>query len=232
MMKLSSRAHDLYEAFEQPGCPVCRLTLASVHQYLDSLIYEYVNKPATHAMVRAARGFCPRHGWHIENELNASAFAIAILYEGLVRTLLKDMGNPGPNGGRRQVNQAGTPSRRRRPVRPASTRGRSRSICCATCWSTSSRTRSRSGSTVPPGCACRICARCLRSTPTPGPARVLAGQQAIWSRLQADLSEFVRKHDYRYGTDAMGEEGTSAPRDRGHLRYAGHPLIGAAAPPG
>lgn len=213
MMKLSSRAYDLYEAFEQPGCPVCRLTLASVHQYLDSLIYEYVNKPATHAMVRAARGFCPRHGWHVENELNASAFAIALLYEGLVRTLLKDMGDPDPNGGRRQVSQAGNALAAQAPC-PACEHQATveehllRNLLEHIGQAPFAERFDRSAG---------LCLPHLRqmldtNTGVGAKARVLAGQQAIWSGLQADLNEFVRKHDYRYGTDAMGDEGTSPRR--------------------
>ena len=64
-MKLSSRAYNLYEAFAKPGCPVCRLAVDSVHHYLDSVIYEYVTKPHTHEGLRAARGFCQQHAWHV-----------------------------------------------------------------------------------------------------------------------------------------------------------------------
>src|SRR5690606_41523149 len=90
-MKLSSRAHNLYEAFSRPGCPVCRLTLESVHHHLDSLIYEYVNKPATHEAVSAARGFCPVHAWHVQDAINASALGIAVLYEGVMMHRLDAM---------------------------------------------------------------------------------------------------------------------------------------------
>ncbi len=58
-MALSSRAYELLQAFDQPGCPICRLTADSVHHYLEALMYEYVNEVPTHMAVRAARGFCP-----------------------------------------------------------------------------------------------------------------------------------------------------------------------------
>jgi translation initiation factor 2 beta subunit (eIF-2beta)/eIF-5 len=43
-------------------------------------------------------------------------------------------------------------------------------------------------------------------------ARLIAVHQAIWSDLQRDLAEFMRKYDYRFATEGMGDEGTSPRR--------------------
>ena len=43
-------------------------------------------------------------------------------------------------------------------------------------------------------------------------AQLLAIQQDIWRALQEQLAEFVRKHDYRFALEGMGEEGSSPRR--------------------
>jgi hypothetical protein len=212
-MQLSSHAYNLYEAFDRPGCPVCRLTLDSVHHYLDGLIYEYVNKGPTHEAVRAARGFCPTHAWHIQDALNASALGIAVLYEGVIRHLLNDMGAITPGSGRRQI--AGAAS----ALEP---RGE-----CPGC--VHQRTveehllRNLVDHLDQPDFAAAfqgtdgVCLPHLRQTLAlslnpAGTAQLVAIQQAIWAELQAQLVEFRRKRDYRFARDPMGEEGSSPRR--------------------
>jgi hypothetical protein len=212
-MKLPSRAHDLFNAFTLPGCPVCRLTLGSVHHYLDSLIYEYVNKPATHTAVRAARGFCPAHAWHIQEHINASALGIAVLYEGLIRTMLRDMGNVNPQGGRRQVTRAAN------ALEPQA--------ACPACAHQAivedhlirnlieqlaqdefaDAFRQSAGLCLP-----HLRQALERQGDIAAKARLIAIQQDIWTQLQRDLAEFIRKHDYRFADEAMGDEGTSPRR--------------------
>jgi hypothetical protein len=38
---------------------------------------------------------------------------------------------------------------------------------------------------------------------------IVEAQQAIWARLERQLSELIRKSDYRYSDEALGEEGAS-----------------------
>ncbi len=212
-MKLSSRAYDLFNVFEQPGCPVCRLTMASVHQYLDSLIYEYVNKPATHMMVRAARGFCPRHAWHIQNEINASAIGIAVLYEGLVRNLLNDMGNPDPKGGKRHVAQVASALAPQAPCPACEHQRTVEEHLLRNLLEHIGQDEFAVGFERSAG----LCLPHLRQmieveSSARAKAHVLALQQAIWSRLQKDLELFYDKQDYHHLRDDMGAEGDSPRR--------------------
>jgi len=212
-MPLSSRAHALFQAFAQPGCPVCRLTVTSVHEYLGSLMYEYVTEPQTHMAVRAARGFCATHAWHILEQINASALGIAILYEGLVRDLLNDMGEVRPDGGRRQVAQAADALRPQGPC-PACVHRATvedhllRNLLDYLGQSEFAEAFHRSAG---------LCLPHLRLAldlkgRTAAKASLLAIQQAIWAHLQGDLAEYVRKNDYRFTAERMGDEGTSPRR--------------------
>jgi hypothetical protein len=212
-MKLSSHAYHLSQAFDQPGCPICRLTADSVHHYLEALMYEYVNKPPTHMAVRAARGFCPMHAWHVLEQINASALGIAILYEGLVRNMLKDMGEVTPDSGRRQVAQA-TSAIKPREACPACTHRDTienhllRNLLEHLKQEEfANRFRQSAGLCLP-----HLRQALDQQGAMAAKALLITIQQDIWSRLQRDLAEFVRNNDYRLIREEMGDEGTSPRR--------------------
>jgi len=212
-MKLSSRAHDLFQAFAQPGCPVCRLALDSVHHYLDSLIYEYVNKPATHEAIRAARGFCPVHAWYVQDEINTSALGIAVLYEGVIRHLLADMGTVEPGGGRRQIAQVESALRPRGPCPACEHQARVEEHLLRNLLAHISQPEFAEGFRASAGlCLPHLRQMIAQKGSAEHKAQVLAAQQAIWSTLQAELVEFRRKHDYRFTAEGLGEEGSSPRR--------------------
>lgn len=212
-MTLSARAHQLAQAFEQPGCPVCRLVAESVHAHIGSLVYEYVNEPATHFAVRDARGFCATHAWHALEQINASALGIALLYEGLVRNLLKDMGEITPKSGRRQVAAAAE------ALKPRATCP----VCAHRAIIEGHLLRSLLDHLDQPafgarfGASAGLCLPHLRAAlesraSAPAKARLLALQQAIWGRLQGELAEFIRKSDYQFAGEELGSEADSPRR--------------------
>ena len=212
-MNLSSRAHELYQVFDLPGCPVCRLTSDSVHHFIGGLVYEYVNKPATHMAVRAARGFCATHAWHALDQINASALGIAILYEGLVRNMLKDMGEITPESGRRQVGQAANALKSQGPCPACEHRDRVEDQLLRNLFEALGQDEFAEGFRASAGlCLPHLRQALDRSEPISLKARLLAIQQDIWARLQRDLAEYVRKNDYRFNEELMGDEGTSPRR--------------------
>jgi hypothetical protein len=212
-MKLSSRAYDLFQTFSQPGCPVCRLTLDSVHHYLDSVIYEYIIEPDMHAAVRAARGFCPRHAWHIQEEINAAAMGIAVLYEGLLRTLLRDMGTVDPSDGKRKVSQAANVLKPQAECPACVHQGTVEEHLIRNLLDHMGEDQFAQAF----GQSAGLCLPHLRQTiegrgDSAAKARIIALQQAIWTRLQHELEEFARKQDVQFADEAMGDEGTSPRR--------------------
>lgn len=78
-MDESKRQVDLMATFPEVGCPVCQLVKRDVHQYLDSLLYEYVNKLDIRIAVRASRGFCSAHAWHM-HEIRGRVVNISVLH--------------------------------------------------------------------------------------------------------------------------------------------------------
>lgn len=212
-MSLSARAHQLAQAFEQPGCPVCRLVAESVHAYIGSLVYEYANEPATHFAVRDARGFCPTHAWHALEQINASALGIALLYEGVVRNLLKDMGEIKPDSGRRQVAAAAEALKPRATCPVCAHRTIVEEHLLRSLLDHLDQPAFAEGFDASAGLCLPHLRQALESCAgIPAKARLLALQQAIWGRLQGELAEFIRKSDYQFADEELGSEADSPRR--------------------
>jgi hypothetical protein len=212
-MKLSSLAHKLHDSFDQPGCPVCRLVADSVHHYLWSLVYEYVNKVPTHMAVRAARGFCTNHAWHVLEHINASHLGIAILYEGLVRNMLKDMGEITPDSGRRQLNRAANALNSRAECPGCTHRATVEDQLLRNLLEHIPQTGFAEAYSRSAG-LCLLHLRMVFDQPkhTAEKTHLVAIQQQIWGRLQHDLAEYIRLSDERYSEEDMGVAGTSPRR--------------------
>ena len=54
--------HRVLESLDQPGCPVCNLTAEDVRKRMEWMLYEHVNDPDTRGRITASRGFCSEHG--------------------------------------------------------------------------------------------------------------------------------------------------------------------------
>ncbi len=212
-MKLSSRAHNLFQAFEESGCPVCRLTAESVHHYLESLMYEYANDPQTHLAVRAARGFCATHAHHTKETIRASGIGIAVLYEGLISTLLKEMGEVTPDSGWLQVNRAENALKPEGACPACEHRDTVEDHLLRNLLEYIEEDEFAAGFEQSAGlCLPHLQMALDGSGRTSAKARLIAIQQRLWSRLQGELAEFLRKHDYRYADEALGAEGDSPRR--------------------
>jgi hypothetical protein len=82
---------DLKRAFEQSGCPICRLRRRTARRYLHSLLWENVNDPGTRAHLVRALGFCHAHAWQLqqmEKSLWGGGLGTGIIYEDLATRAL------------------------------------------------------------------------------------------------------------------------------------------------
>lgn len=82
---------NVKHAMRQPGCPLCRLCREAERRYLENLLWENVNDPATRAQWAAGLGFCPRHAWQlqrIEAHRYGDGLGNAILYEDLLQRVI------------------------------------------------------------------------------------------------------------------------------------------------
>jgi hypothetical protein len=78
--------HDLRDALAQPDCAVCRLVAKAGDQYLKDLLWENVNDPGVRHNIRQARGFCYEHAWALARH-RASLGATIIMHDVLQNVL-------------------------------------------------------------------------------------------------------------------------------------------------
>ena len=78
---------NLQDALAQPDCAVCRLKAEAADQYLDSLIWESVNDPGIRRRIRKARGFCYEHAWRLEP--HRESVGVTIIMHDVLKSMLK-----------------------------------------------------------------------------------------------------------------------------------------------
>jgi hypothetical protein len=81
--------YDLRDAMALPGCPVCRLKADAVGRYLDGLLWESVNDAGVRHDIRQARGFCHQHAWQLVHA-GASVGSVIIMRD-VMHTVLEKL---------------------------------------------------------------------------------------------------------------------------------------------
>ena len=218
--------YDLRDALALPGCPMCRVTRQAVEHYLDGLIYEKVNDPGLRSAMREARGFCQRHAWG--RVRHGAALGVAIMLRDVLHTLQSALSE----GRFRQGSmftlarvQETLDTRQPRVATSDIVRNLGPQAPCPVCAHELDvedgliaaylenlvgeegllDTYIRSdGFCVP-----HLRQVLARTSDEALFATIGEAQQTIWARLEALLSEAIRKSDYRFADEAPGEEGTA-----------------------
>lgn len=219
-MTLPFSFYDLIEACAQPGCPVCGLLLRDAHRFIDTLLYEYVTKPATNDAFRAARGLCNIHNWQL-TRFGSQVLGVAILQDAALDEVLKIIeANPAQaqSALSRWLGSTGktTPAalaEQLEPERPcpvcesvaAAERGYLHTLkTYLTDERLEAAFRDSAGLCLP-----HFRAAPRQSADPAGLERLLNLQVAIWQRLKNELETFIIKNDYRYAGAPMGAERNS-----------------------
>jgi hypothetical protein len=221
---------ELRDACTKGGCPICTLVLDAVARYMDGVIYENVNDPPTRDAVVAARGYCNTHSWRLR-EMGAG-FGTALMYRDVLRHLSEEIaGSAGGSGlalfgdGRkgglldRLAGLAGSAD--------AGTKGQAAPdphVACPACQARGRYEALYLGALLDHlgdeelAQACRAAGGlCLvHLDQAIATARDAAALQYLldlerdcMARLTRELSEFIRKHDYRFRSEGMGAEGNA-----------------------
>lgn len=216
--------YDLIDQFARPGCAVCHLLLADVGRLLDSILYEYATEPEMQTDFRDSRGLCAEHGWQMVQigAARGGALNIAKLYERPLADLLARLSQVAPDADAQTglirrlfaQNPSAALIAALEPDHPC--------IACKLLNASEAQiiailgdhigdTRLRSAFAASDGLCLPHFRLALRHTQDAERARLLIeAQSAIWSRLSADLAEFIRKSNYQYGDEAVAEaEATS-----------------------
>src|SRR6266851_5104367 len=164
-----STSFEVREALDQGGCPVCRLALRSVGRWLASVAYEQVNDIKLRDRLRAARGFCNVHAHRWLREVG-SVLGTAIVYQDLLTAALREIDGENVQRGQRWRAILGGPG-------PAA-----------------ADPHALDGSEG----LCVRHARAAQRRGGPGTERMVQLTRSAVERLLAELSEVIRKEDYRF----------------------------------
>jgi hypothetical protein len=223
--------HEVVDALERGGCPVCDLAERSVRHQLESLSYEQVNDPGVREELRAARGFCRRHAWQFLR-MGGTVFGAAIIYNDVLRTVRRELpswsaGRRGDDGllggllgsGRRGRNPESAKCPTCRTEAGAEARYLETIVEHATDPAFRARYEATDGLCIP-----HLLDALDRADDDVSGFLKQAIERKLGPLLQ-DLGEFIRKHDYRFRKEGWQGREAEAP-GRAVRLAAGEPFSG------
>ncbi len=213
-----SRAyHDLLEALSQEGCPLCRLGQCVAEQYLDRLLYENVNDPGLRERIRVARGLCHRHAWAL-TEIRGSGLGIALIYRDVLHTVLQELARDAGDEKRflswsLSSSEGVAQADRLMPQGPCPACAQQEEmerIYLHALLRHLDDARLQTAFAGSSGLCLSHLRQALRQAEDNAQRKALLDLQgAIWQQLLAELTEFIRKNDYRFRGEGFGPEGDS-----------------------
>lgn len=211
---------NLIEAFGEPGCAACRLLLQDDAKYIDTMLYEYVNKHVTNDAFREGRGLCNRHAWMMLNH-GGNALGVAILYDATLDEVLKIIDDT-PVGGFRLRGGASLADRLE-PTRNCLICQRvaeSEKNYLRTLMDNLDDERMQDAYVQSDGlCLPHFRTALRQSNNAKRQLLLITTQRDIWRRLKAQVMEFMRKHNEH--VDEAIEEGEHDSWLRALARMAG-----------
>jgi hypothetical protein len=201
---------ELQEALAEAGCPICGLTVRALERFFAGLVYEKVNDRGLREAMRRAYGLCAIHGTMLRGA--RSALGVAIIQRDVLRAAAAAIGPDGASA---------RPARgwhaRLLGTRPANGPLTPDGPCVA-CRLADETVEHWAGvlgrhytELRPPfqasGGLCLSHLRAALTAALPAVASAIRTDQlAIWVRLEAELDEFIRKHDHQFTDEPMGAE--------------------------
>ncbi len=209
---------DLLNACREAGCPICRLSQRAVQSYVDAILYESVNDPDVQSQIVAARGYCNQHAWLLP-EGQGRSLGVAILQRAVLKDVLTEIGNGRQSLGRavrRRLTKSDRPEsflaalkpRRECPVcqQQASIEQMALSELLKQLNEPELREAFRQSAGL---CVPHFRAALQLISDDAAEQTLLTLQSAHLKRLHEQLSEFIRKNDYRFTSEGYGVEGDS-----------------------
>jgi hypothetical protein len=188
-----STSFEVREALDQGGCPVCRLALRSVGRWLRSVAYEQINDIQLRDRLRAARGFCNLHAHRWLREVG-SVLGTAIVYQDLLTAALRELDGENVQRGQRwRAILGGSDPSEGCPACAAQIEAEERYL-----------TALLATVAAEPGVVDGTEGLCVRHTRAaqrrggPGADPLVKLTRSAVEQLLAELSEVIRKEDYRF----------------------------------
>lgn len=213
MAGMDPRTRDeLIEALREAACPLCVLVERIERRAVDLFLYDQVNDIPRREALRASRGLCVPHTAMLAQ--GRSALGVAIVSRDILRAMAAELeaGAPGGLGWLRERLGAGAGAALAARIEPqrgcpmCAERPRIEEPLIAGLLQNLADPTFGAAFDASHG-LCRVhLAAALRAADSER-ARLLAERQAaLWRRLEADLDEFIRKHDYRFQGEVFETE--------------------------
>ena len=216
----------LLDACQQPGCPVCRISLNTVVRYLDNLFYENVNDWGMRRHLRGSLGFCREHAWQVIEGGLGNGLGVAIIYHDVLNKVLERLPDPEREQTklerlsdflgrlpRQLLDRINLILENLTPEQPCP--------ACQHLEQTETRTvqvllenledeRLRESFKNSQGlCLPHLRVALKQARDEAGLEMLLALQNDKLNGLKQDLAEYIRKNDYRFAGEGFGSEGDS-----------------------
>jgi hypothetical protein len=228
-MSRSWSFYDLRDALAQPDCAICRMTAETADGYLESLLWESVNDPEVRFDIRQARGFCHVHSWRLAR--HRESLGATIIMNDVLRDVLRVLEDAHfqslPILSLRRTREALDPKQPTEATADVVARLIPQKPCPA-CVETATMEKIFLGTLIENllgedglltafQSSDGLCLPHFRQTLTQVRDRavfeaLLEAQRTIWEGLADQLSEIIRKADYRFQGEAPGEESGSSLR--------------------
>jgi len=208
---------DLHNAYATQRCPVCSLNDRDERRYIDLTLYDQVTNVQWRAQIRAARGFCAAHTTRILEE-GRSALGVALIADDLIKTLQEIIGAGAPEPTSALSRLLGGLSSATRGLAGRLRRTGPCPLCAHLVQQTPVHLRAllqdlqteegRSAYRASAGlCVIHLVQVLESGEPAGGIPPLIERQKQVWQSLQAELQEFIRKSDYQFSGEPIGEEG-------------------------
>ncbi|QBD79047.1 hypothetical protein EPA93_24900 [Ktedonosporobacter rubrisoli] len=219
-MQRTQEYQTLLYACQQEGCPICRLLQESTQRYLRAWQYEHFTDVGIREELRRTRGFCHTHTWQLVHL--GAALPIAQAYRDIISDIIEQL-----QSGQHEVQPpSGSLLRRFFEAKQEASR-------CPACQQ-QRKAEERYISSLRQALLDEafyaqftesqgLClphfqlASTLKLSSTPGDwlARLRKAQLSCLQRLDGQLGELIRKHDYRFKDEPRGPEMKSWQRAAG-----------------
>lgn len=225
---------SLLEELEEDGCVICNLGLRVLDQYFDSLVYERVNDVGVRGDLRQSQGFCAAHGQMLREA--KSVAGSAIIHRDLIQSVIKRLKSTSYPAGTQhnwlkellnmedQHRSPGLPPAKPCPACVLVYQNEQSNIdVLLENWDDDFlRTAFKESSGL---CLPHLRMALGRAKYREKFDKLKQVQLEIWQRLLAELDEFIRKQDYRFSHEPVGDERDSWSRAinivSGNWRVAG-----------
>jgi hypothetical protein len=207
-MRHTQEYQKILAACTQEGCLLCRLVQENIQRYLEHWKYELFTDVEIRRELRRSRGFCHRHTWQLA-QMGAS-LPLAQSYRDIITDSIEHLqrGSTAAPGLLRRLTTSGTAEQQPCPACRAEERADVRYI------HTLRRAILDDEFYLAFSASSGLClehfrlASEIKMSDTPGnwSERLNAAQLGCLRRLEEQLNELIRKHDYRFRDEPHGPE--------------------------